>query len=190
MEQLKNGRKMKQKIEVQMEKSLRVGPPTSVVLVTCISKSGKPNVLTLGMYMHISNFPPLVAIGISPKRYSHRLIKETGEFVVNVPPKDLIKQIILCGETSGKNADKFELAGLTPISARKVRPPLIKECVSHLECKVVKSYKAGDHTLFIGKVVAASVERGMFKDTLDVTKARTVLHKGGRYFTPKSFYKG
>ncbi|MBO3802366.1 MAG: flavin reductase family protein [Candidatus Brockarchaeota archaeon] len=176
------------KLEVGTERALRLGPPTSVVLATCASKSGRPNIITLGRYMHVSNDPPLVAIGVSPKRHSHRLIEETGEFVVNVPPKALIKQIVLCGESSGRRVDKFELTGLTPIPARKVGAPLIKECVSHLECKVVRRYRTGDHTLFLGKVVAASVDRGMLKGTLDISRAETVLHKGGRYFTPKFFY--
>jgi flavin reductase (DIM6/NTAB) family NADH-FMN oxidoreductase RutF len=177
------------KVDVKLDSALRVGPPTSVVLVTCISGKGRPNILTLGMYMHISNEPPLLAIGVSPRRYSHRLIKDAGEFVINVPPMRLIKQVVLCGKASGREGDKFKLTGLTPLPAKRVRSPLIEECVSHLECRTVRSYKAGDHTLFIGRVVAASVERGMMDGTLNVTKAKTVLHKGGRYFTPKLFYR-
>ncbi|MGQ9515477.1 MAG: flavin reductase family protein [Thermoproteota archaeon] len=177
------------KLDVPIERALKAGPPTSVVLVTCISKTGRPNIITLGRYMHVSNSPPLVAIGVSPRRYSHRLIDEVGEFVVNVPSMNLIEQIVSCGKTSGKSVDKFDLTGLTPIPAKKVRPPLIKECVSNIECKVLRSYEVGDHTLYIGKVVSASVERGMMKDTLDIVKAKTVLHKGGSYFTPKFIHK-
>lgn len=177
------------KADVEIDRALRVGPPTSVVLVTCTSSDGKPNIITLGMYMPISTKPPLLAIGVSPRRYSHRLIKDAGEFVINVPPMRLIRQVVVCGEASGRDGDKFRLTGLTPRPAKKVRPPLIEECVSHLECKVVRSYRAGDHTLFIGRVVAAKVEDGMMDNVLDVTKAKTIMHKGGRYFTPKLFYK-
>lgn len=167
---------------------MQVGPPTSVVLATCIS-AGKPNIITLGMYMPISSDPPLLTIGVSPKRYSHGLIKETREFVVNVPPKDLVKQAVFCGSVSGRDHNKFEEAGLTPILASKVKPPLIKECVSNLECKVVASYECGDHTLFVGEVVAAHVDEGMLKETLDVLEAQPISHKGNCYFTPKLIYK-
>jgi flavin reductase (DIM6/NTAB) family NADH-FMN oxidoreductase RutF len=175
------------KVDVRLDKAMRVGPPTSVVLATCISKDGRPNIITLGMYMHISNEPPLLAIGVSPRRFSHQLIKVTREFVINVPPVGLIDQVVACGETSGRDVDKFELTGLTPVPAREVRAPLIKECISHLECRLAKGYRAGDHTLFVGEVVAASVDEGLMQETLDITKARTILHKGGRYFEPRLF---
>jgi len=177
------------KSDVEIGRALRVGPPTSVILVTSISRDGKPNIITLGMYMPISTKPPLLAIGVSPRRYSHRLIKDAGEFVINVPPMRLIRQVVLCGESSGRDRDKFKLTGLTPKPSKKVRPPLIEECVSHLECKVVRSYRAGDHTLFLGRVVGAKVEDGMMDDALDVMKAKTIIHKGGSYFTPKLFYR-
>lgn len=179
----------KRKVDVPLDRAMQVGPPTSVVLATCISADGKPNMITLGMYMPISSNPPLLTIGVSPKRYSYGLIKETREFVVNVPSKDLVKQAVFCGSVSGRDHNKFEEAGLNPIPASKVKPPLIKECVSNLECKVVASYECGDHTLFVGEVVAAHVDEGMLKETLDVLKAQPISHKGDRYFTPKLIYK-
>lgn len=142
------------------------------------------------MNMPISAKPPLLAIGISPERYSHRLIKETREFVVNVPPKDLVKQVVFCGSVSGREHDKFEGAGLTPIQASKVKPPLIKECVSHLECKLVAEYRCGDHTLFVGEVVAAHVNEGYLKEgELDVLKAQPISHRGRYYFTPRLIFE-
>jgi len=179
----------KRKVDVPLDQAMRVGPPTSVVLVTCISADGKPNIITLGMYMPISSNPPLLTIGVSPRRHSHRLIEETKEFVVNVPSKGLVRQTVFCGEVSGRDHDKFEEAGLTPIPASKVKPPLIKECVSNLECKVVASYECGDHTLFVGEVVAAHVDEGMLKETLDVLRAQPISHKGNCYFIPKLIYK-
>ena len=181
----------KGKVDVPLDhyQAWDVGPPSSVVLVTCISADGKPNIITLGMYMPISSNPPLLTIGVSPRRHSHRLIKEMREFVVNVPPNDLVKQVVLCGSVSGRDHNKFEEAGLTPIPASKVKSPLIKECVSNLECKVVASYECGDHTLFVGEVVAAHVDEGMLKETLDVLKAQPISHRGNCYFTPKLIYK-
>jgi flavin reductase (DIM6/NTAB) family NADH-FMN oxidoreductase RutF len=177
------------KINVPLNRVLQVGPPTNVVLVTCISSDLKPNIITLGMYMPISHNPPLVAIGVSPKRYSHKLIQKTKEFVINVPSKDLVKQTILCGSVSGRKIDKIKETKLTLKPAKKVKPLLINECISNLECKNVASYLCGDHTLFIGEVIAAHVEKELLKKTLDIVKAKTLSHKGGHYFIPKFIYE-
>ncbi len=177
---------MNGKVPVPLDRALQVGPPTTVVLATCASREGKPNIITLGMFMHISRNPPLVTIGVSPRRYSHRLIEETREFVVNLPSRRLVEQVMFCGAVSGREHDKFREAGLTPVPASKVKPPLVKECVSNLECRVVASYVCGDHTLFVGEVVAAHVDEDMLKgDVLDVQKAEPVSHRGGIYYTAK-----
>jgi len=109
---------------------------------------------------------------------------------VNVPSKNLVRQTILCGSVSGREHDKFVEAGLTPILADRVKSPLIKECVSNLECKVVASYVCGDHTLFVGEIVAAHADKDMLTNgTLDVLKAKPISHKGDFYFTPKVILK-
>jgi len=180
----------KKKVSLPSDRALQVGPPTSVVLATCISPEGRPNIITLGMYMPISANPPLITIGVSPRRHSHRLIEGTKEFVINVPSKNLVRQTILCGSVSGREHDKFVEAELTQIPATKVKPPLIKECVSNLECKVVASYVCGDHTLFVGEIVAAHVDEDMLTNrTLDVLKAKPISHKGDYYFIPKAILK-
>lgn len=74
---------------------------------------------------------------------------------------------------------------MTPIPAIKVKPPIIQECVSNLECKVIASYECGDHTLYVGEVVATHVDEGMLQEALDVTKARTLSHKGDHYYVPQ-----
>ena len=168
------------------ESYVKLSPPSPVVLVTCISKKGKPNIITIGMYMPISFKPPLLIIGVSPKRYSHKLIKETGEFVVNVPPKHLVKQAVYCGTHSGREVDKFKETGLTAIPAKIVKPPLIKECIAHFECKLHASYEVGDHTIFVGKVVSVSLEEGFEEEgLLSVLKAEPISHRGRYYYIQK-----
>jgi len=163
---------------------LQGGPPSPVVMATCAGSDGKPNIITLGMYMSISLRPPLVCIGVSPRRYSHRLIEETGEFVVNVPSMDLEDEMRLCGTRSGRDCDKFKETGLTPIPASKVRPPLIEECYGHLECRVVQTHVCGDHTLFVGEVVAASADDGVLDgERLNLLKARPIVQKNHIYLT-------
>lgn len=174
------------KRELSAANVLQGGPPSIVVMATCIDAEGRANIITLGMYMAISFDPPLVCIGISPKRYSHRLIEETGEFVVNVPSIGLEEEMHFCGTRSGRDCDKFKETGLTPVPASRVRPPLIKECYGHLECKVVQSYVCGDHTLFVGEIVAASADDDVLEgERLDLTKARPIVQKNWKYYTIK-----
>ncbi len=129
--------------------------PARLVLVTSVDERGKPNIITLAWSMPASFEPPLVAIAIGKTRYSHKLVSARREFVVNFPGESLSRETLMCGSISGKSKDKFEEAKLTPMSAEKVKPHVIKECARALECKVVKEVDAGDHTIFIGEVVAA-----------------------------------
>jgi len=166
------------------DKFLQAGPACDVVMVTCVDAEGRANIITLGMYMPISFDPCLVCIGVSPKRYSHDLIAETGEFVVNAPSIDLEEETHLCGTASGRNVDKFAETGLTPAPASRVKPPLIKECFGHLECRVVESYVCGDHTLFVGEVLTASADAEVLSgDDLSPLKARPIIQKNHIYYT-------
>ena len=172
------------KIELSEARRLQPGPAGVVVLATCQGKEGPPNIITLGMYMPISLRPPLVCIGVAPGRYSHGLIEETGEFVVNTPPITIEEEMHYCGVRSGRDVDKFAETGLTPIPSLKVGPPRIKECFGHIECKVVQTHTCGDHTLFVGEVVATSADEEVMKgDVLDVLKALPIVQKNHVYFT-------
>lgn len=158
--------------------------PSVVVLATCTDKEGRPNIITLGWAMKTSGWPPMVAISVAPARYSHKLLEETGEFVLAIPTKEIIEKVHKCGRTSGRRINKFEAFGLTPLPAKKVRAPLIKECVANLECKIVAKMKTGDHTLFIGEVVAAHVREEYFdtqRNCLDLDKARVIITHSDEY---------
>ncbi len=165
-------------------KLFQAGPETPVIMATCIDSKGKANIITIGMYMPISFEPPLVCIGISPKRYSHDLIVNSREFVVNVPSIDLEKEMHFCGTKSGRDLDKFSETGLTPIPGKKVKSPLIEECFGHLECRVIQSYECGDHTIFIGKVLIASINEDVLTGgNLDLLKAKPMIQKNHVYYT-------
>jgi flavin reductase (DIM6/NTAB) family NADH-FMN oxidoreductase RutF len=129
--------------------------PSRVVLVTCVDSSGKPNIITLAWTSILSANPFMVGISVGPKRHSHKLISESKEFVVNLPAADLKEACMLCGTKSGRNTDKFKETGLTPIKSEKVFAPRIKECYAWLECRLANFVETGDHTLFIGEVVAS-----------------------------------
>ncbi len=144
----------------------------------------KNNVMTAAWQMPVSFKPVLVAISIGHERYSHGLILKSREFVINIPHLKMMKEVLCCGTQSGKDMDKFTVCKLTPVKAHKVEAPLIEECIGNIECKLYSIHEAGDHTIFIGEVLAASVKEGVFDDYLkvDLDQAKTLHHLGGQVF--------
>jgi flavin reductase (DIM6/NTAB) family NADH-FMN oxidoreductase RutF len=171
-----------EKVEVDLASAYRLLHPRLVVLVSCVDEAGKANVITLAWSMPVSINPPIVAISIAPKRYSHELIQKTGEFVVNIPTMKIVRETLFCGRRSGKTYDKFKETGLTPLPAKMVKPPIIKECVAHLECKLHQQITVGDHTLFIGRVLTAYTNYGAFDEKFDLKKVKPIYHMGGDDF--------
>ena len=120
--------------------------------------AGRDNIITLAM-CHVFSFdPPYIGVGIAPRRFSHHLFKASKDFAVNIPSKEILKAVKICGSRSGRKTDKFVASGLTKERAKKISAPLIAECPVNIECVKVKEVKAGDHTWFIGKIVAARSE--------------------------------
>jgi flavin reductase (DIM6/NTAB) family NADH-FMN oxidoreductase RutF len=126
--------------------------------------------------------PPLIAISVSPKRHSHKLIDETKEFTVNIPTLEILQAVYACGSLTGRSFDKFKKAGLTPIPGRKVKAPAIRECVAQLECVVDDQFATGDHTIFVGRIVDAYADMGAFTESYDLKKTRHLYHAGGNNF--------
>ena len=170
------------KAEVAVSSAYRLLHPMHTVLVSCVGRTGKPNIITLAWAMPASITPPLVAVSIAPKRHSHTLIQATKEFVVNIPTMNILRETLFCGRHSGRDHEKFREAHLTPLSAKSVKPPIIKECVAHLECKLHSQFTLGDHTMFVGEVVEAYADKGVFTDKYDLGKARMIFHLGGDDF--------
>jgi len=174
--------KGKDVVDVSPPNALRLMHPMHTVLVSCVGKSGKPNIITLAWAMPTSVNPPLVAVSIAPRRHSHSLIEESKEFVVNVPTIEVLDETFFCGAVSGREHDKFKEARLTPLPARKVKAPIIKECVAHLECKLQSQFTTGDHTIFVGEIVEAYADKGTFEGVYKLEKAKMIFHLGGNEF--------
>jgi flavin reductase (DIM6/NTAB) family NADH-FMN oxidoreductase RutF len=172
----------KEIVNVSPPNASRLLHPMHTVLVSCVGKSGKPNIITLAWAMPTSINPPLVAVSIAPRRYSHNLIEETKEFVVNIPTIEILNGTFLCGTLSGRDHDKFEEAGLTPLPAKKVKAPIIKECVAHVECKLYSQFTTGDHTIFVGEIVEAYANKETFDGVYNLEKAKMIFHLGGDKF--------
>jgi len=173
---------MAEKIEVESKSAWLLMHPRHTVLVTCADAAGKPNIITLAWSMVTSFNPFMVAVSVGFGRYSHDLIQKGREFVVNIPGMDIVEETLFCGRNSGRDVDKFAATGLTPLPAKHVKPPLIAECVAHLECKLVQEMTTGDHTFFAGQVVAATVNEGIFDRGFVPEKIRPILHNGGDDF--------
>lgn len=174
--------KGKDVVDVGPPNALRLMHPMHTVLVSCVGKSGKPNIIALAWAMPTSVNPPLVAVSIAPRRHSHSLIEESKEFVVNIPTVEVLDETFFCGAVSGRERDKFKEARLTPLPARKVKAPIIKECIAHLECKLQSQFTTGDHTIFVGEIVEAYADKGTFEGVYNLEKAKMIFHLGGNEF--------
>ncbi len=180
----------KEELNVNPSSAYRLLHPMHTVLVSCVGEDEKPNIITLAWAMPTSINPPLVAISIAPKRHSHTLIEQTKEFVVNIPTMKILKETLFCGRRSGRKYDKIKEVSLTPLPAKRVKPPIIKECVAHLECKLRSQFSTGDHTIFVGEIVEAYANKEVFTNKYDLEKAKMIFHLGGNDFAtlePKVF---
>ncbi len=146
---------------MKTEKSVREGLrqlPTKPVYLVSMEHNGKKNIITIGMFGFFSGNPSLVGIGVAPSRHSFDLIRKSKEYVVNVVDEELMDAVRICGEKSGRDSDKFKLAGLTAVKGTKVSAPHIQESPVNVECKVVQEVEIGDHVWFIGEVRAVHVD--------------------------------
>ena len=173
---------MSAKTQVNIASAYRLLHPMHTVLVSCVGKAGKPNITTLAWAMPTSINPPLLAISLAPSRHSHTLIGESGEFIVNIPTLETLQAVYACGSLTGRSFDKFKKTNLTPMPGKKVKAPAIRECIAHLECSVDSKFTTGDHTVFVGKILEAYADMGVFTESYDLKKARMLYHMGGNNF--------
>jgi flavin reductase (DIM6/NTAB) family NADH-FMN oxidoreductase RutF len=159
--------------------------PYNTSLVTCCDAEGNPNIIAIAWLIPVSVKPPLVAMSIRPTRFSYGLIRETGEFVINVASYEIAQQVLFCGRNSGRDVDKFPATGLSSAPAQRVRPPIIEECLAHLECRVVREVGAGDHHLVIAEVLAAYTRPGVLAEDgmYELGRVHPLLHLGRNRFT-------
>jgi len=148
--------------------------PRLTVLITTCDARGRPNVATFSFVMPVSFEPKYVAFSVAPDRHTFSNLREVPEFVVNVPTFDMLARVWLCGRRSGRDVDKFKLAGLTPVPSVRVRPPRVGECPVQLECVVELAREFGDHWLVVGRVVEEHVERVDFEPLLHHTSRRFI----------------
>lgn len=158
--------------------------PVPAVMVTCQGKQGRPNIITLAWIGTVCSEPPMLSISLRPDRYSYPLIKETGEFAVNLACRDTVEATDLCGVISGRDYDKFHETGLTAGRSHTIQPPIIIECPVNIECRVDQEIALGSHHLFIAKVTAVQVTRKLVdkNGALHIENAALAGFAHGHYY--------
>lgn len=156
--------------------------PVPVVMVSCGTMENA-NIISVAWTGIINSEPPLVYVSIRPTRKSYEIIKETGEFVINIPNENLVWQVDFCGTKSGKNIDKFKEANLQKEKAKLVKTPLIKECSVNLECKVTEIKHFSSHDMFIAEIININAdEEYMENGKLNYNKMNLLSYMGNKYF--------
>ena len=148
--------------------------PGPVVLLTTARK-GRANVMAMSWHMMVEFNPPLVACIVSDADYSFAALRATKECVIAIPALKLAAKVVKIGNCSGREMDKFERFGLTPVPSERVAPPLVAECFANLECKVVNTRLVNKYGLFVLEVVKAWTDPAQ-------KNPKTIHHRGyGRF---------
>lgn len=159
--------------------------PLPVVMVSVADRAGNPNIVTIAWAGTVCSDPPMVSVSVRPERYSHHMIKETGEFVINLTTKELAFATDYCGVKSGRDVDKFKEMRLTSVPAEVVAAPMIGESPVNIECKVTEVKKLGSHDMFLARVVAVHADEKYMdeKNRFDLMRAKPIVYSHGAYFT-------
>ncbi|MBI6873759.1 flavin reductase family protein [Clostridium aciditolerans] len=158
--------------------------PVPAVLITSKSKEGNVNVFTVGWIGTACTRPPMITVAIRPERLSYKYIKETEEFVVNLPSKDLVRAVDFCGVRSGKTIDKIKECNLVLEDSEQISVPGIKQCPVTMECKLKSITPLGSHDLFLAEVVSIHVEETLIDESgkIHLEKANLICYSHGEYF--------
>lgn len=136
--------------------------PLPAVMVSLADQEGHPNIITLAWVGTVCTNPPMVSISVRPERYSYPILKETGEFVINLTTKELVYATDYCGVRSGRDVDKFKEMKLTAVPASVVKAPMIGESPVNIECKVRQIMPLGSHDMFLADVVAVHADEKIY----------------------------
>ncbi len=170
-------------MELSLSQWYKVLAPRSVVLISTVNLKGISNAAPFSFVMPTSCDPPLIAFASSPDHHTVKNILETGDFVVNIPSYEILKELWICAKDFPAGVSEIKKAGLTEEKSTKVKSPGIKECFAHFECKLFKKYLAGDHLLIAGKILQAYVRDEYFSGgKYLITQANPLMHIGGNEF--------
>lgn len=157
--------------------------PVPAVMVSLMDKAGKANIITVAWTGTICSDPPMAYISVRKERYSHPILMETGEFVINLTTEKLAKATDFCGVRSGRDVDKFKEMNLTKGKSSKIEAPSIQESPVNIECKVKQVIELGSHDMFLAEVVAVQVDEAYMdsKGRFDLNAAGLMAYSHGEY---------
>lgn len=158
--------------------------PLPAVLVSCGDKEGNVNLMTAAWTGTVCSEPPMVYVSIRKERYSHHMIKETGEYVINLTTEKLAEATDFCGVRSGRDMDKFKEMKLTPVKGELQYAPIVAESPVSIECRVTDVMELGSHDMFIAEVTAVYVDEQYMdaKGTFHLEKAEPLVYSHGQYY--------
>lgn len=158
--------------------------PLPAVMVSCGTMK-ESNIITVAWTGIINTNPAMVYISVRPTRYSYNLIKECGEFVINLTTERLAYATDWCGVKTGANVDKFEEMNLTKETAKYVKCPMIKECPVSVECRVKEIKELGSHHMFIAEVLGINADEKYIdgKGAFDISKCDLITYSNGKYYS-------
>jgi len=158
--------------------------PLPVVMVSCQRKDERPNIITVAWAGTICSDPVMVSISVRKERFSHRIIAETGEFVINLVTQDLVYATDYCGVKSGRDVDKFKMMNLTPVAINGVKAKAIGESPLSLACRVKEIKELGSHDMFIAEVVGVMVDDKYMRDDgkFELNSSKLVAYSHGEYY--------
>ena len=162
--------------------------PLPAVMVSCGRPDETPNIITVAWTGTICTNPAMVYISVRPERYSYDIIKETGEFVINLSNKELVKAVDYCGVKSGRDVDKFKEMNLTAVKGEKVSAPYIAEAPVSIECKVTQILELGSHHAFLAAVEGVHVDKKYVdeKGKFHLNQADMIVYSHGEYYDLKN----
>lgn len=158
--------------------------PLPAVMVSCMRQGEQPNIITVAWAGTVCTNPPMLSISVRPERYSHGIIRETGEFVVNLVTKNLVQATDYCGVKSGRDVDKFQETNLTRQPSCHVSCPGIAESPVNIECRVRQVIPLGSHDLFLADVLGVTIEDSYLdeKGKFELNQSGLVTYSHGEYF--------
>ena len=158
--------------------------PLPAVLVSCGDKKGNINVMTAAWTGTICSDPPMVYVSVRKERYSHHMIQETREYVINLTTEKLAWTADFCGVRSGRDLDKFKEMNLTPVQGELEYAPMIEESPVSIECRVTNVMELGSHDMFMAEVTAVYADEQYMdeKGTFHLEKAAPMVYSHGQYY--------
>lgn len=157
--------------------------PIPAVMVSVTDGAGQDDIITVAWTGTICTNPPMVYISVRPSRFSHHMLMETGEFVINLTTEKLTRATDYCGVRSGRDVDKFKETGLTREKAEFVKAPMIRESPVSIECRVTEVKKLGSHDMFLAEVLAVHADEEYMDENnrFDLNRARPLVYSHGEY---------